>query len=64
MIYFDAFNIISCEKFVVQNMESLLGVAIFKSPFPFKMKLMSCNAHWRIGKVGNLWVSQSIKLQG
>jgi hypothetical protein len=56
MFYFDAFNIVSYEKFVVQNMESLLGVAIFKSPLPFKMKLISCNAHWRIGKFSNWWV--------
>jgi hypothetical protein len=34
------FNIVSCENFAVQNMESLPGVAIFKSPLPFKMKLM------------------------
>jgi hypothetical protein len=47
----------------VRNRESWPRVTRFKSPFPSQMKLMSCNAHWRIGKVANCWVLGSIRLQ-
>ncbi len=60
---FDELNTVSCENFAVQNRESWPRVTRINSHFPSQMKLMSCNAHWRINKVANCWVLGSIRLQ-